>query len=67
MRRSSAKPPFQGTPWERATWTMPPLESLTRPVLTGGRRIGLIVLRVYLAFAVALLVARIVELSIGSA
>jgi Mn2+/Fe2+ NRAMP family transporter len=67
LRQGSAKPHFNGTPWERATWTMPRLESLTRPVLSRGRRIGLIVLRAYLAFAALLLVARIVELSMGSA
>jgi hypothetical protein len=52
------RPPKQryGTPWEQATWTMPPLESLSVPLLTPWRKLGLAVLRVYLSIALILLV-----------
>ncbi len=41
---------------DRATWRMPPLHVLARPTMSTGRRVGLLVLRVYLV-ASALLVA----------
>jgi hypothetical protein len=51
------------TPVERRMWTMPPLETLPRPVLGGWRRFGLSVLRVYLVVAVLLLVVKTIELA----
>jgi len=53
---------FEGTPWERLTWTMPPLETLPRPVMTRSRRGGLILLRAYLAVAVIALAVKAAEL-----
>jgi Mn2+/Fe2+ NRAMP family transporter len=52
------------TPWERRTWTMPSLESLDRPALSAGRTVGLVVLRVYLTIAAAMVVVRAVELAL---
>jgi Mn2+/Fe2+ NRAMP family transporter len=57
--------PRTETPWERATWTMPPIETLPAPLLTGWRRLGLIILRVYLSIAVLLLIAKTIELTTG--
>jgi hypothetical protein len=53
------------TPWEARTWTMPSLESLDRPALSPGRTVGLVVLRVYLTVAAAMVVVRAVELALG--
>jgi NRAMP (natural resistance-associated macrophage protein)-like metal ion transporter len=50
---------------ERATWRMPPLDLLTRPVLSTQRKVGLLVLRGYLLIAFGLVVVRIVQLAIG--
>jgi NRAMP (natural resistance-associated macrophage protein)-like metal ion transporter len=49
----------------RATWRMPPLAELPAPVLSVQRKVGLIVLRGYLLVAVALVVVKIVEVSLG--
>jgi Mn2+/Fe2+ NRAMP family transporter len=50
---------------DRATWRMPPLELLTRPVLSSGRRIGLSTLRGYLLLASALVVVKVVQIALG--
>jgi len=50
---------------DRATWRMPPLALLTRPVLSTGSRIGLTVLRGYLLVASALVVVKVVQLALG--
>jgi Natural resistance-associated macrophage protein len=50
---------------DRATWRMPPLALLTRPVLSTGNRIGLSVLRGYLLIASALVVVKVVQLALG--
>ena len=50
---------------DRATWQMPPLEELTKPVATAGRTIGLLVLRGYLILAAVLVVVKFIQLAIG--
>jgi len=50
---------------DRATWRMPPLALLTRPVLSTGSRVGLSVLRGYLVVASALVVVKVVQLALG--
>jgi Mn2+/Fe2+ NRAMP family transporter len=60
------RPHYAGTPWERATWTMPPLETLPPPAFTRARTIGLWVLRIYLAGAALLLVGKVVRLAIAA-
>lgn len=47
--------------WERRTWTMPSLETLSPPPLTRGRSLGLVLLRGYLVVAAAFTVVRIVQ------
>jgi Mn2+/Fe2+ NRAMP family transporter len=64
--RSRSPSAATGTPWELATWTMPPLESLSTPLLTAGRRFGLTILRIYLAIAVVLLIVKTVRVATGS-
>jgi NRAMP (natural resistance-associated macrophage protein)-like metal ion transporter len=54
---------FAGTPWERATWSMPPIESLRPPAPSRARTIGLVVLRLYLGMAVLLLIVKAVHLA----
>jgi Mn2+/Fe2+ NRAMP family transporter len=51
--------------WERATWTMPPIESLSPPVRSRARVIGLVVLRLYISLAALLLVIKVVRLAIA--
>jgi len=50
---------------DRLNWRMPPLALLTRPELSGPRRIGLAVLRGYLLIAAILVVVRVVQLALG--
>jgi hypothetical protein len=47
--------------WSRASWTMPPLETLAPPTGSRGREIGLVVLRAYLTLAAVALVATTVR------
>jgi Mn2+/Fe2+ NRAMP family transporter len=51
--------------WERATWTMPPIESLAPPVSSRSRTIGLVVLRLYLSGGAVLVVVKVVGRIIG--
>jgi Mn2+/Fe2+ NRAMP family transporter len=48
---------------DRAAWRTPPLDTLARPALSPLRRAGLLTLRAYVLFAVALLAAKIVSLA----
>jgi hypothetical protein len=50
----------------KAIWTMPPLATLPPPAPSSARSLGLVVLRLYLTIAVALLVVKTVELIIAS-
>lgn len=43
---------------DRATWQMPPLATLQRPVMSTGRRSGLLVLRGYLVIAALMVVLK---------
>ena len=47
------------------TWTMPPIESLKPPQRSALRTLGLIALRCYLLAAIAVLVARVVQIMLG--
>jgi Mn2+/Fe2+ NRAMP family transporter len=49
----------------RATWRMPALELLEKPVLSMQRKAGLLTLRAYLILAVVLVIVKIVTVSIG--
>jgi NRAMP (natural resistance-associated macrophage protein)-like metal ion transporter len=49
-------------PARRATWTMPPLALLERPVWSPGRKAGMALLRGYLVLAVLLLVVKSIQL-----
>jgi Mn2+/Fe2+ NRAMP family transporter len=50
---------------ERSTWTMPPLETLSPPLPSRGRRIGLLIMRAYLLLAGAVVVVKAVRLIAG--
>jgi len=59
---------LSAAPVERAgqeSWRMPPLALLQRPVMSGGRKIGMSALRLYLAAAMILVIVKIVQLAIG--
>ena len=62
--RSAAAPRFVGTPWERATWSMPPLEMLRPAVASRERTLGLVILRVYLLSAAALVAFRLIQVTL---
>jgi Mn2+/Fe2+ NRAMP family transporter len=50
---------------DRASWRMPPLNMLSTPILSTGRKIGLAALRSYLAIAMILVIVKIVQVAIG--
>jgi len=62
---AAAKTPEPAPRQDRATWRMPPLALLDRPLLSPGQRVAMIVLRGYLVVASALVVVKVVELSVG--
>lgn len=62
--RASSADVLEPTPWQRLTWTMPPLESLPLPAGSRGRTIGLVVLRAYLLLAAILLVVKAVGIAL---
>ena len=63
-RRSAVPAVASGPAPDRATWRMPALSLLNRPVLSLQRRIGLITLRGYLLVAFGLVVVKIVEVAV---
>ena len=50
---------------DRDTWRMPPLNVLSKPIMSTGRKAGLAVLRGYLAIAMVLVVVRIIQMAVG--
>jgi hypothetical protein len=51
---------------DRETWRMPPLNMLSKPIMSTGRKAGLTVLRSYLAIAMILVIVRIVQMAIAA-
>jgi Mn2+/Fe2+ NRAMP family transporter len=50
---------------DRETWRMPPLNVLTKPVMSTGRKIALTILRSYLAIAMVLVIVRLVQMALA--
>jgi Mn2+/Fe2+ NRAMP family transporter len=50
---------------DRESWRMPPLNMLSKPVLSTGRKAGLAALRTYLAISMILVIVKIVEVAVG--
>jgi Mn2+/Fe2+ NRAMP family transporter len=50
---------------DRESWRMPPLNMLSKPVMSTGRKVGLTVLRSYLAIAMVLVIVRLIQMAIG--
>ncbi|MGA2805750.1 MAG: hypothetical protein ABSF89_15415 [Acidimicrobiales bacterium] len=49
----------------RANWRTPSLALLERPVMSRQRTTGMLTLRCYLLFALALVIVKVVEAAIG--
>jgi hypothetical protein len=54
-----------GTDVDRSGWRMPPLSSLPKPVWSTARTVGMLTMRLYLVVAVALMVVKVVQLTLG--
>ena len=50
---------------DRENWRMPPLNMLTKPVMSAGRKVALGVLASYMVIAMALVIFRIVQLAVA--
>ena len=50
---------------DRENWRMPPLNMLSKPAMSAGRKVALAVLGSYMAIAMVLVIVRIVQLAIG--
>jgi Mn2+/Fe2+ NRAMP family transporter len=61
-RNPEPRSPFSSA--ERRSWTMPRLDALRRPEPSVARTVGLLILRVYVACALALVVVKTVELAL---
>ncbi|HET9081369.1 MAG TPA: NRAMP family divalent metal transporter [Trebonia sp.] len=48
---------------QRAQWQAPPVDTLPRPGLSTGRRIGLLVLRGYIIFAIVIMVLKLIQVT----
>ena len=63
LTREKSDGSTEETPWQRLTWTMPPLEGLPRPSRSPGRTIGLAALRLYLLLAAILVIVKVAGLA----
>jgi Mn2+/Fe2+ NRAMP family transporter len=50
---------------DRENWRMPPLNMLSKPVMSTGRKVGLTILRSYLAIAMVLVIVRLIQMAIA--
>jgi len=65
-RRSGVSARASVTPTlDRMTWRMPPLASLSKPVWSTVRKVGMLTLRGYLVIALMLVVVKVIQLATG--
>jgi Mn2+/Fe2+ NRAMP family transporter len=50
---------------DRATWRMPPLDTLPKPVWSMARKVGMLTLRAYLVIALFLVIVKVVQLALS--
>ena len=50
---------------DRENWRMPPLNMLTKPVMSAGRKVALGVLGGYMVIAMVLVIFRIVQMAVA--
>jgi Mn2+/Fe2+ NRAMP family transporter len=66
VRRRRAELPVADPEFEdRDNWRMPPLNRLTAPMISGGRKAGLTALRLYLLIAMILVIVKVVQTALG--
>jgi Mn2+/Fe2+ NRAMP family transporter len=66
VRSLGARSPAEVDRRDRASWRMPPLDMLPKPVMSAGRKAALTVLGSYMAIAMILVVVKIVQMAIGN-
>jgi len=50
---------------DRDSWRMPPLNMLSKPMMSAGRKAGLTALRTYLAISMVLVIVKIIQMAVG--
>ena len=50
---------------DRETWRMPPLNMLSEPVMSTGRKVALAVMRSYMMISMVMVIVRIIQMAIG--
>ena len=50
---------------DRENWRMPPLNMLSKPVMSAGRKVTLTVLGSYMAIAMVLVIVRIIQMALA--
>ena len=51
---------------DRENWRMPPLNMLSKPVMSAGRKVTLTILGSYMAIAMILVIVRIIQMALAS-
>jgi hypothetical protein len=50
---------------DRETWRMPPLNMLTKPAMSAGRKVALAILGSYMVLAMIMVIVRIVQMALA--
>jgi hypothetical protein len=50
---------------DRETWRMPPLNMLTKPVMSAGRKVALAILGSYMMIAMIMVIMRIIQMALA--
>jgi Mn2+/Fe2+ NRAMP family transporter len=66
FRSLRAQSPVEVDRRDRENWRMPPLNMLSKPVMSAGRKLTLTILGSYMAIAMVLVIVRIIQLAIGN-
>ncbi|HTQ93188.1 MAG TPA: divalent metal cation transporter, partial [Streptosporangiaceae bacterium] len=66
LRSLRAGSPVEVDRRDRENWRMPPLNVLSKPVMSAGRKVTLAVLGSYMAIAMTLVIVRIIQMALAS-
>jgi hypothetical protein len=65
LRSLRVQSPVEVDRRDRENWRMPPLNMLSKPVMSAGRKVTLTVLGSYMAIAMILVIVRIIQMALA--
>ena len=65
LRSLRGQRPVEVDRCDRENWRMPPLNMLSKPVMSAGRKVTLTVLGSYMAIAMILVIVRIIQMALA--